>query len=83
VIESEIQCLKENLDHLVDIETADGEFLVAKVLSVFHDEANNEHEVFFEVVSSNMPHKDSESAVGCALDFGNILLVRPHSTASI
>ena len=42
--EAEIQLLKEKLDKTVEIETDDGERLIAKVISVFYDEEYDEHE---------------------------------------
>jgi hypothetical protein len=79
--EVEIQCLKDNLDKTVEIDTVDGERLIARVLAVFHDEEYDEHELFYELVSSNMPasYARGESAGGFALGFDKILAVRPSS----
>jgi hypothetical protein len=54
VTESEIKLLKDNLDKIVEIETVDGERLKAKVLFVTHCEEYGEHELLYQVVSSNM-----------------------------
>ena len=77
----EIQFLKDSVDKVVEIETIDGERLVAKVLSVFHSEEYDEHEVFYEVVSSNMlnSYPRLEDSAGYAMDFGKILSVKPYS----
>lgn len=77
--ESEIKCLKDNVDKLVEIETIDGELLVVKVVSVFDGPERDEHEVLYEVVSTNMleTYKNIENASGYALDFSNILSAKP------
>lgn len=79
--ESEIQCLRDNIDKLVEIETADGERLIARVLFVTHDEEYDEHELLYEVVSSNMLESYShlETAGGYVLDFDKIRSVKPRS----
>ena len=77
---SEIQCLKDNVDRLVELETTDGEVIVAKVLSVFHDEKDDEHELFYEVLSSSEPHfyALSQASRTYAMDFEYIFSVKPH-----
>ena len=75
--ETEIQCLKDQIDKLVEIETSDGEILTARVISVFDDKNYDEHELFYEVISTNMPYENRESSGGHALDFSKILSVRP------
>jgi hypothetical protein len=79
--ESEIQCLKENIDKTVEIETNDGERLVARVVSVFDDAEYDEHELFYKLVATNMPesYKHVGDTGGYAVDFEKILSVRPHS----
>lgn len=81
MVESEIECLKANVDKLVDLETTDGELIVAKVLNVFHDDEDDEHELFFEVVSSSAPqlYADSKASRTFAMDFEYIFSVKPHS----
>ena len=76
--DAEIQCLKENIDKLVEIQTVDGEHLIAKILSVFHSDEWDEHEVFYEVVSSNMidSYHHVGSPGGYALDFDKIVSVK-------
>ena len=79
--ESEIQCLKDNV--FVEIETTSGEKLVAKVIWVFDSGEYDEHELFYEVISTNLPESYSqfESAVGYGLEFGRILTVKTHQQA--
>jgi len=74
--DSEIQCLKDSIGTVVEIETTNGEVLVARVLFVFHDGECGEHELFYEVVSSNKQYKNLDSAGGYALDFEQILSVK-------
>ncbi len=78
--ENEIQCLKDNVDKSVEIETVEGERLIAKVLFVMHSEEYDEHELLYEVVSSNKldTYRHLEDAGGYTLDFSKILAVRPH-----
>ena len=77
----EIQLLKDSIDKTVEIETTEGERLIARVLFVTHDEEYDEHDVLYEVVSSNMldSYAHREDSGGYVLDFGKILSVRPHS----
>ena len=78
--ESEIQCLKENINKVVQIETIDAELIVAKVISVFDDQSEDEHELFFELITSNAAdfYARFKNSGGFALDFENILSVSPH-----
>ena len=77
--EAEIQCLKASVDKTVEIETTDGERLIAKVLFVTQSEEYDEHELLYEVVSSNMleSYSNRESAGGNVLDFNEIVSVIP------
>ncbi len=79
--ESEIQCLKDNIDKAVEIQTIDGERLIAKILFVTHDQEHDEHELLYEVVSSNMiePYAHLDNAGGYVLDFDKVLSVKPFS----
>jgi len=79
--EPEIQCLKDNIDKSVEIETVDGERLIAKVLVVIHDQNYDEHEVVYKVVSSNMPeiYSQHKNSGGFVLDFDKIQSVKPYS----
>ena len=76
--ESDIQCLKDNIDRKVEIETSEGERLIAKVLFVIYDEEYDEHELIYEVVSSNMLewYSHHENAGGFVLDFDKIVSVK-------
>jgi hypothetical protein len=62
------------------IETSEGERLIAKVLFVICDKEYDEHELTYQVVSSNMPEFYSRhaNAGGYVLDFGKIVCVKPH-----
>jgi hypothetical protein len=81
VTESEIQFLKENIDNSVEIETSNGERLIAKVLFVTCDEEYDEHELTYQVVSSSLleSYSNLENAGGYVLDFDKIMSVRPLS----
>jgi cytochrome oxidase Cu insertion factor (SCO1/SenC/PrrC family) len=63
---------------VVEIHTVDGEQLTAKILFVTHDEEHDEHDVLYEVISSNIlaSYAHLESAGGYVLDFDKILSVR-------
>ncbi len=75
--DTDIQCLKENVDKIVEIQTVDGELLVAKIISVFDQE--DQPDIFYDVVSSNMIdcYSHLESGAGYSLDFDKILSVKP------
>jgi uncharacterized protein YxeA len=81
VTESEIQFLKENIDNTVEIETSDGEQLIAKVLFVTCDKECGEHELTYQVVSSSRleSYLNLEDAGGYVLDFDKIVSVKPLS----
>lgn len=76
--ESEIQCLKDNIDKLVEIETADGERLVARLVFVMHSEEYDEHDVQYQMISTNMPEAYTRSG-DYVLDFDKIVSVKPYS----
>ncbi len=71
--------LKAKVDKAVEIETTDGERLVAKVLCVFHSEEPEEHEISYELLSSNMldRFRHRETAGGYAIDCSEISTVKP------
>jgi len=79
---SEIDLLKRSVDQNVEIETEGGEKLVAKVLFVVHCADYDEHELLYEVVSSNMgdTYHHRETSGGYLLDFNEIATVRPHQS---
>jgi len=81
VIEYEIQCLKESIGQAVELETSDGERLVATALFVICDEECDEHELIYQAVTSSLLESCSnlENAGGCVMDFDMISSVRPHS----
>jgi hypothetical protein len=77
----EIQLLKDNINKTVEIETIDGERLIARVLFVTYSEEYNEHNVLYEVVSSSTPefYSRHKNPGGFVLDFDKIQSVKPHS----
>ena len=74
--ECEIQYLKDNIEKLVEIETTFGERLIARVVFVMHSEEYDEHDVQYQVVSTNMPEVYAKAG-DYVLDFDKIMLVRP------
>jgi hypothetical protein len=72
--EADIQCLKENVDKLVEIRTVDGECLIAKIQIVTDDDEYHVHDVMYEVVSSNQinTYTHLDSAGGYLMDFIDI-----------
>jgi len=79
VTPSDVQCIKNNIDKLVEIRTVSGECLVARILFVTHDEDCDEHEVLYQVVSSNQldQYHHLETSGGYVLDFEETVSVKP------
>jgi hypothetical protein len=82
--DAEIQCLKDSIDRLVEIQTRDGEHLIAKVISVFDGE--DKPNIFYQVISSSTMewYKSYPLSDAFSLDFDRIVSVRPvnaHSEA--
>jgi len=79
--DSEIQFLKENVDNSVEVETSEGERLIAKVLFVTNNEEYDEHDLIYQVVSSNQleSYSNREIAGGYVLNFDKIVSVRQPS----
>ncbi len=77
--ELDLQYLKQSIDKVVEIKTTDGEHLVAKILFVTHDEDYGEHDVLYQVISSDRlaSYKNIENSGGYVLDFERILSVTP------
>jgi hypothetical protein len=73
--EADIQCLKDNADKLVEIRTVDGECLIARILFVTQNDEYDEHNVLYEVISSNQfeDYAHLQSAGGYVLDFQKIV----------
>jgi len=73
--EEEIQILKDNVDRLVKIRTKGGEELVAKVLFVAHSVEDDEHDLLYEVISSNKMewYVQHQEAGGYVLDFNDVV----------
>ena len=76
---ADIQCLKDNIDKLVEIRTTNDECLTARILFVTHDDEYDEHDVLYEVVSSNQidSYRHLETSGGYMLDFEEIVSVKP------
>jgi hypothetical protein len=76
---ADIQCLKDNIDKLVDIRTVDEECLIARVMIVTDDDEIQVRDVMYEVVSSNRieSYGDLEDLSGYLLDFEEIVSVKP------
>lgn len=78
--EADIQCLQNHTDGLVEIRTIDGECLIAKILFVTHNDEYDEHDVLYELVSSNQAdwyaHHGSSGAF--VLGFDRIASVKPR-----
>jgi len=71
--EADIQCLKENVDKAVAIETTYGECLIAKIIFVFDQE--DQPDVFYDLVSTNKP--GFKQGASYALRFEDIVSVKP------
>jgi hypothetical protein len=76
---ADIQRLKDHIDKLVEIRTVRGERLVARVLFVMDCDEYDEHEVLYEVVSSNQidQYRHLETSGGYVLYFEEIVSVKP------
>ena len=76
--ETDIQCLKENIDKLVEIRTVNDECLIARVQLVTDDEEYHVHDVMYEVISSNQidSYAHLDSSGGYLLDFVEIVSVK-------
>jgi hypothetical protein len=79
--DSDLECLKANIDQVVEIEVQTGERLLIKVISVFDQESDPD--VFFFDVTSNPFMNDSEQTEGCALQLHEILSVRKYETQGV
>jgi len=75
--ESEIQCLKDSIGRLVEIETTFGERLVARVAFVMHSDEYDEHDVQYQLVSTNKPEAYAKAG-DYVLDFDEIVSVKPR-----
>jgi hypothetical protein len=77
--EADIQCLQNHIDGLVEIRTIDDECLIAKILIVTPNDEYDEHDVLYELVSSNQAdqHTRLGSAGEFVLDFDKIASLKP------
>jgi hypothetical protein len=79
---ADIQCLKDHIDKLAEIGTVGEERLIARVLFVKDDDEFNEHDVLYQVASSNQmdQYLHFETSGGYVLYFEEIISVKPaHS----
>lgn len=76
--EADIQCLKDNIDKVVEIQTVHDERLIAKIMIVTDDDEYHVHDVMYEVISSNQidSYAQLESSGGYLLDFVEIVSVK-------
>ncbi|MGP8174221.1 MAG: hypothetical protein ACLP7O_06690 [Terracidiphilus sp.] len=74
--QSDLECLKANVDQIVEIETRKGEHLLIKVLYVFDQESDPD--VFFYDVTSDPLKQDSEQSEGYGLPLQEIVSVRKY-----
>jgi hypothetical protein len=77
--EADIQCLKNNIDKLVEIRTIHDECLTAKIMIVTDDDEYHVHDVMYEVITSNQTdsYVNLDSSGGYVLDFVEIVSVKP------
>jgi len=77
--EADIQCLRNHIDGPVEIRTIDDEYLIAKILFVAHNDEYDEHDVLYELVSSNQAdwYAHHGSAGAFVLGFDRIVSVKP------
>ena len=71
---SDLECLKANIDHVVEIETREGEHFLAKVVWVFDQESGPD--LFYLDVTANPRMQDSEHSHGCSIQLDEIAAVR-------
>jgi hypothetical protein len=76
VTESDLAYLKSRVDQLVSIETASGEHLTAKVISVFDGE--DSADLFYEVASTSTPdaYSGNQNVGGYSLPLSEIISVK-------
>ena len=74
--DSDLECLKMNIDQVVEIETLRGDRLLAKVISAFDQEPDPD--VFFWDVTSDTDKPDSQQTQGYSLPLCEIAAVREY-----
>ena len=74
---SDLECLKSNVDQVVEIETLKGEHLLAQVISVFNRESDPD--VFLFDLTSDLNEPDSQRTHGFSLPLHEIASVRKHA----
>jgi hypothetical protein len=81
--DADIQCLQSHIDGLVEIQTIDDKCLIARILFVTHNEEYDEHDVLYELVSSNQADQYAHlgSAGGFLSNFDRIVSVKPYCSS--
>jgi hypothetical protein len=79
VTQTELRLLKASIDKRVQIETLDGERMIAKVISVFDE--GSDADLFYELVSTSHPdlYPRKERVGGYSIPLKDIVSVRPAS----
>jgi hypothetical protein len=72
-----LECLKTNVDQIVEIETKSGERLLIKVISVFDQESDPD--VFFWDLTSDPLKPDSMQTEGYSLPLQDIVSVKKYA----
>lgn len=74
--DSDLECLKMNIDQVVEIETLSGDRLLAKVIYVFDQESDPD--VFLWDVTSDADKPNSQQTRGYGLPLCEIASVRKY-----
>jgi hypothetical protein len=75
--QSDLECLKANINRVVQIETQKGECLLINVISVFDQESDPD--VFFLDVTADPGQKNFEKTPGYSLPLHEIVSVREYA----
>jgi hypothetical protein len=75
--QAELDCLKSQVDQVLEIKTLEGERLLVNVISVFDQESDPD--LFFYDVTANPSQKDFSKTAGQALPLSNIACVREYA----
>jgi hypothetical protein len=77
VTEGELRLLKSSIDKRVQIETSDGEQVIAKVICVFDE--GSDADIFYELVSTSHPglYARKKCVGGYSLPLRDIVSVSP------
>ena len=77
MIEGELRLLKSSIDQRVQIETSDGERMIAKVIYIFDE--GSDADIFYELVSTSHPglYPRKKWVGGYSLPLRDIVSVTP------